>query len=418
MSYQMTIFDMDSYQEHLDHIHITSNGWITIANKDQEDGRWSQRHYKIDELITKPEIITELSDYDTYFSQNTFYKTYRRIECLKELKTLYVDLDLYNTKYSKSQVRMAIEYMAKDGEIPRPNLIIDSGRGLYVVWTIKAVPYQALPLWKAMEHNLYDKFKKYGADGAATDPTRVLRVAGTYNSKTNTKVSIIDTFKYEYDLHDLKLNYLPELAPKPIGSKRKSGRPVKIVNLYNIYTLYAARLEDIMTLCELRNYDLHNERFKCRENILFLYRYWTCCFTDDTEKALEDALELNGLFKNPLRERIVIRATSSAEKAYISNFKKYNYKNDTLIDMLKISMEEQKQLKTIIGRVEKYERNNDRRKDDRRNDQGLTQRQQEKADKEKEIIKLINKGLNKNQIAQAVNVHRNTISRYYGHLFK
>ena len=35
--------------------------------------------------------------------------------------------------------------------IPIPNLIIDSGRGLYLIWLIKKVSSIALPLWKAVE---------------------------------------------------------------------------------------------------------------------------------------------------------------------------------------------------------------------------------------------------------------------------
>ena len=50
--------------------------------------------------------------------------------------------------------------------------------------------------------------------------------------------------------------------------------------------------------------------------ILFLYRYYLCYFTEDIEKALYDTLELNSMFRHPLSEKEVTRATKSAEKVY------------------------------------------------------------------------------------------------------
>lgn len=34
---------------------------------------------------------------------NTFYKTYRRIECLRELNALFIDLDTYKTDFNESK---------------------------------------------------------------------------------------------------------------------------------------------------------------------------------------------------------------------------------------------------------------------------------------------------------------------------
>ncbi len=92
-----------------------------------------------------------------------------------------------------------------------------------------------------------------------------------------------------------------------------------------------------------------------RELILFLYRYYLCYFTEDVEKSLNDTLELNGMFKQPLSENEVIRATKSAEKVYKDQNKDYKYKNETLINLLEISDEEQKEMITIID-DEEYKR--------------------------------------------------------------
>ncbi|MGL5803820.1 MAG: hypothetical protein ACRCX7_14795 [Cetobacterium sp.] len=75
-------------------------------------------------------------------------------------------------------------------------------------------------------------------------------------------------------------------------------------------------------------------------------------FKNDTEKALQDVLELNSEFKRGLSEREVIRSTRSAERCYLDKVKEYKYKNETLIDFLEISEEEQKYMRTIISKVE------------------------------------------------------------------
>ena len=220
---------------------------------------------------------------NVYISINTFYSTFRRLEYLKELKAQFIDLDIYNTKFSKDQIIMHLEEDYFNKSIPRPNLIIDSGRGLYLIWLINKVPSKALPLWKAIEEYLYSVLKPFGADRQALDPTRVLRVPGSINSKSKTEVKIIEEYGYIYDLREIQAEYLPDLQE---SKAKKRGRPNKINYVYRERSLYYSRIQDIVKLCELRNYDLRGHR----EFILFLYRYYLCSFMEDIQKALEDVL--------------------------------------------------------------------------------------------------------------------------------
>ena len=68
------------------------------------------------------------------------------------------------------------------------------------------------------------------------------------------------------------------------------------------------------------------------------------------------------MFRQPLSEKEVIRATRSAEIVYKDQNKDYKYKNETLINLLEISDIEQKEMLTIISKDEyrrrKRERNN------------------------------------------------------------
>ncbi|AQW25264.1 DNA-binding response regulator [Clostridium perfringens] len=325
---------------YIDNIHSRSKGWITRSIIDKKG--YSQWHYKYAELKD-----LDMSDENIYITLNTFYKPCRRLENIKELNTLFIDLDYYKIGKTKDQVLMDLEKNYFNQSIPIPNYVIDSGRGMYLIWIINAVPSKALPLWKAVQEYLYNQLKYFGADRQALDATRILRVPGSINSKSKTVVNILDEYEYIYDLREIQNGFLPELKPY----ERKKGRPSKINYIYRERSLYYGRIQDIIKLCELRKYDLKGHR----ELILFLYRYYLCSFTEDIEKALNDVLELNSMFRQALSEREVIRATRSAERCYLDKNKQYKYKNETLIELLEITEEEQKYMTIIISK-EEYKR--------------------------------------------------------------
>lgn len=385
--------------EYIDRVHGNSKGWITRSCID-ENG-YSQWHYKYLELKE-----TDLTGENIYITLNTFFKPYRRLECIKELNALFIDLDYYKTKFTKEQIIMNLEGNYFNKIIPATNYILDSGRGLALIWLINKVPSQALPLWKAIEEYLYNQLKEFGADRQALDATRILRVPGSINSKSKTVVSIIDEYDYIYDLREIQKEFLPELKPK----EKRKGRPKKINYVYRERSLYYARIHDITKLCELREYDLRGHR----EIILFLYRYYLCSFTEDTKKALEDVLELNSMFISPLKENEVIRATRSAEKCYLDKNKEYKYKNETLIDVLEITEYEETQMSTIISKGEYkrrdrvYQKNKYQRK---LKSEGKISEKEKLSQRRAKIKDLLAEGLKQKDICSQLNISKDTYIR-------
>lgn len=401
---------MQQAREYIQIVHGTSKGWITVAGIDKDT--YTQWHYKVLELLEM-----DFDKQNVYISQSTFYKPQRRLENIKELRVLFIDMDIYKLGMTKEQALYWLEEECFNTKIPRPNLIIDSGRGLYLSWTIEPVPGQALPLWKAIEEFLYKQLKEFGADRKALDATRILRLPTTINSKSQTEVTILHKYDYLYSLREIQENYLPELIPK----KKKSGRPYKIVTIYRERSLYHARIHDLSKLCELREYDVKGHR----ELILFLYRYYLCYFTEDTEKALQDTLELNSEFIQPLPEREVIRATRSAETVFKKKDKQYKYKNTTLIDLLEITEEEQMHLLTIIGRKEYRRRDNEKNKEryaknkehikqkylDKLKEQGKVTEQEMLSQRREKIKDLLAQGLKQKAICETLKISKDTYIR-------
>lgn len=350
-------------EKHVLFQHESAEGWVTIAKKDIKSGRFRQYHYQPEELAAH---LTEWLGEDVYFSQNTFFRPQRRIDTIRQLRSLYVDLDVYNKGLEPEWVLRKLELETFGQTMPDPNLVIFSGRGLVLIWNIEPIPYMGMPLWKSVENYFIKQLEEVGSDAKASDPTRIFRLAGSVNSKSGTMVETEYRHTYRYELRQIQYDYLPELEPKKLQQK-KPGRKSKVVWLFNVYTLHIARARDIARLVELRGGDCGG----FRETILFLYRYYTCCYSQDPDKALADTLDLNSEFTRPLLEREVKRATNSAEKAWKAKSADkaneiaksmgfpgagYNIKNAKIIEWLQITPWEQEHLETIIDANEKRRR--------------------------------------------------------------
>ena len=390
-------------------VHRNSEGWITKAKISAEG--YKQWHYKHMQLVK-----LKFDKDNVCITLNTFYKTYRRIEYLRELNALFIDLDTYKTDFTKEQILMNLNENYFWKNIPTPNFIIDSGRGLYLIWLIKKVPSMALPLWKAAEDYFYKTLKEFGADRQALDATRILRIPGSINPKTHTEVKIIDNYDYLYELREIQNEYMPELSEKAL---KKRGRPKKVLFVHRERSLYYTRLQDLIKLCELREYNLKGHR----ELILFLYRYYLCYFTEDIEKSLNDTLELNNMFRQPLSQNEVRNATKSAETVFKNQSKDYKYKNETLINLLEISNEEQKEMKTIISKDEYKRRkrlrnnksyNSEKAKEkykDKLKESGKITKEEEISQRRIKIKDLLAKGLKQKDICLKLNISKDTYLR-------
>lgn len=355
---------LDAAKHHVlfQHNPQTTQGYITIATKNSQTGRFVQQFYQPAELA---DHLTNVMGEDVFFSQNTFYRKARRIETVRQLRSLYVDLDFYLFNYTPEQILFWLEADYFNQSIPEPNLIIFSGQGIVLIWTIEPAPYMALPLWQAIQNYLIKQLKPLGGDPKAADAARIFRMAGSTSSKNGKEVYVQYRHDYQYTLREIQDGYLPELTPKK--AKPKPGRKKKIIHLFNLYTLHGARLRDLDKLVTIRNGDMYGYR----ELTLFLYRYWSCCFEGDPETALQHTIEFNRRFTHPLKENEVVRATVSAQKAYEAKSDPkaneiakamgypgagYRISNAKIIDWLDITPDEQTHMKTIIGTKEKRRR--------------------------------------------------------------
>lgn len=332
-------------------------------------------------------------------------------EHVAALKWLYADLDTYNTSLTNAQVLLCLqeEYFGK--VIPHPTLIIDSGRGMYLLWLIDESKL-AYNRWVRVQRFLHNTLKEFGSDGAVTsDSARVFRLIGSTNSKSGRKVTVLESNNYRYTLYSIMQEYMTLEEKKTVPAQKNHTSEKKLIPFQMYYSHIKNRLTDLETLL-LRHRDFLGSG---RENILFLYRYWQCCITGEPKEALRKTLLINKKLQYPLPEKELILATRSAEKGYLSG-ERYKYKTQTIVDFLNISCTEMRDMKCLVSGKVKAEA---KRQKQRSNYAQKLKSKGEKTKKQKirervyEIERLIIAGDNVEQICKKLKISTATYYRAY-----
>ena len=368
---------------------------------------------------------------DVYITPNSFYIPNRANNNIRHFRALYIDLDL-NNNYGKTEAFYEVYIKAAQGLIPKPSMIIDSGRGLHLYWRIEHAPKQAAYTWQELEDYLYKQLKPLGADLKATDAARVLRLPNTINSRNSAMCEVLELNDFKYSMYDLRDKYLNYQKKGKPGTDKKVKKETKnIKHMFNSYSLHQARAYDMEIIARLRNYDIKGYR----NSIMHCYTYWKGIYIREQDGLFNIVDSFNSKLVEPLKDNEIKAIVRSTEKA-IEKFIDYEqgirsgedkrvskgmrdkggywYTNKTLIDMLNITEQEQRHLKTIISTQEKYRRNNIRRREKRRNEEGLTSREQQKRDTINKITELRGQGFTVKEIAESVGL---TIKGVEYHLY-
>ncbi len=405
-----------------------NDSYITLATMNA--GNYNQHHYLGVEKTVSRALELKQDNIDIYHSANSFYMPKRSKVTLFTLDSLYLDIDCHKGGFDPHAALYFLKSNFFEVSIPTPTYTIFTGRGLQLYWKIESAPRQAVATWEVLQEQLADMLEELNdympnlnVDRQCLDVTRVLRVPYTKNMKVNKVAEIIDHFEYTYTMSEIFEGYFPDLIPlnkktkNPLRTnKAYTPHTNKVIKVFNAYTLLMARVNDFRTLIELREGDLQG----MRDMFLFMYA-WTVIKKTDTFETLYRELDgINSLFKTPLPDKEVKKKAKHIYAKYKSDvlkkekptqtYEKYNryvFKNVTIIKRLNITLDEQRQLSTIISKEIKYERNNRIRTP--RNEQGLTKKQQETTDRRKAVAKYLQMGYKQKQIADILNISVETI---------
>ena len=367
------------------------------------------------------------TDCNNYLSVSTFKNGKTRSEWnVKEVKRLYVDMDAHENPINLDEAKLLRDYILEnwlDGEdLPEPNYIIFSGRGLQFLFTLTGC--NNVPEWQRYQsallnacQKLLEELKHHSISEASIvadehnvsidmlkDAARVMRVPDTKNQKVNVDTELLyENEANEYTLNELNTTFtafrddnLPTIEEKKTKKKTKSDKGKKKktksepternVDMSNIdmddkqivdpnflkiiENTIKPRLFDLETLIRVRNEAGIDDGY--RNNLISIYIPTLVSCGYKNENVVKEAHRINSLFNKPLKQAEVNDWLNSClKKKEIVNadggkgFSRvfYRFYTNTIIEKLQITPEEQEAMKVLCDEKLKRKRNREKNKD-------------------------------------------------------
>lgn len=422
-------------------------GWFSLLTRDSL-GKTAQTSHRLD---TMPTVLGLVDPHrDTWLSQAEFMRPNRRVVNLLRLGLLFCDIDCYPKKgqppeltrwaYGKSPESMAaaLLHFCQEEGIPPPSVVVYSGRGLQAKWLLEGtIPRQALPRWNACQRHLVDTLRPYGADPAAKDASRVLRLVDTVNTKSGELCRVVHVtggaegqavrYGFEYLAECLlpvaRWQHAANQAKRPTLQLHQGGKPAgNGLRGFSGRTLAWHRMEDLRTLAQLRGGVTEGTRM---QHLFWQLNFLLLAGATNMELMWHEAAELarqidpSWGYRTPELSTLYQKAQAHERGERITFQGRefaplYTPKNDTLINLFGITDQEQKQLKTIVSIDEAKERHAKRTQAGRRA-AGAVERAEyldQAQHKRKQATELRGQGLSVRAIAQQMGVSVGAVSGY------
>lgn len=447
-------------------------GFVSLLRLGRNRG---QRSYHLSELTRGIAEMRRAGNDDLYIAQNEFFRPNRRLVNCSQLTSLYLDLDTYRVPTLshmpvESRVDL-VEELCNDRGLPHPSLVVHSGRGLQLKWLLeKPVPGPALPRWRATQQMLYSYFAHLGADPKALDASRVLRLVGSTSSRTGEVVRVVRMARVPtmggviragcvvYPFDELARTLLPlsreELARRRaewqsngahdetarpgaatthalnLPTKRPElGEPEAIAKRWNLRLVPAQlawdRLHDLRTISRLRGWE-HGAPSGDRNTMVFL----AGCFLAHVGHLTNFNAELREFSRQvaPTWADAEIRSCTASVNARMQRARagetleyngkaidpRYRFTNASLIELLGLTDDEQRHLRTIVSDQEAQRRDRERKRKNREQNGQMTRgaytaRSGQRAERAKALAA---SGMHPTDIASAMGLSLSAVRGY------
>lgn len=408
-----------------------------------------------------------------YLSISTFKTGYPRKEFnVKEVKRLFIDMDAHKNPINLDEAKLLSDYMLDNWfdeyELPEPNYIIFSGRGVQVLFTLDGC--DDVDEWKRYQtallntcQDLLKDLKEHSLSEASIvavehddlkidilkDASRVHRVPDTINLKSNVAAKLLyQNEDHVYTLNELNENYtafsnenLVEKKEKKKNQKKNKSEPTeRDVDLSGIdmddkqgidphffeiiEKTIKPRLSDLETLIRLRNEAGTDSGYRNNLIAIAIPTLVSCGYKNDD--VVKEAHRINSLFNKPLKNAEVNDWLNSClKKKEIVNADGqkgvsrvyYRFYTNTIIEKLQITKDEQEEMKVLCDEALKKKRSREKQKDiqnaNRREvyKEKTAEKRKAKEERNNRIHELSANGLSARQIAKQLGVNASTVSR-------
>lgn len=316
-------------------------------------------------------------DCDYYISANTFKSYKRSTDNLFALNNIVVDIDNHSdiNEYDRNRLLESFVFRLKEfineNIIICPNVVVLTGRGIQLWYTLIPVSYKLLFLYRIVADELKHQIQSLLLDefpneleglevdfGASGNAAGYYRLPFSFNTKAKT-LSRIEILKQpQYEIHEITGHSIPdkkqstEIKESKKSSKQTENKEKKHKNVKNINTRRCLKIVDMV-------FDLQKNREIVHDNNGIHENRQRLCFTLATfagqiyskEYALEILSTLNKKFTNPLNQKKLEYLLSyTTENAKLEDGKnKAIWSNKTIIDYLELTSDEQAKYKIIVN---------------------------------------------------------------------
>lgn len=217
------LYEIDDHLQLLDsRVPADSNLYRYIMSKDEETDKVKNISYHPGEDVGS--IIGGLNpNHHQYITPALFNGKSRSKLDIVATSALYVDIDDGLAVIDGDKIGLdLINYAIGRTKLPEPSLIIYTGGGWHLYWLFNELYYfnseDDIDVYESTVESIIDSLAIIGADFKSKDAGRLLRLAGTYNTKEdypiNTRVSLIENRPLYYSLADFgnlkKMKTLPD----------------------------------------------------------------------------------------------------------------------------------------------------------------------------------------------------------------
>ena len=359
--------------EHVSVLHGPARtGHVAIATRAPG---WRERAIPVEDLRQYLECVP--LGVDVYLSQARF-RGWRRTQLLSSVNALWVDLDGPSRERTPAAALYALLGRCDEVGIPFPSYVLGTGRGLVAVWLVEVLPREVLPRWQALQAALVEHLRPLGADPHARDVARVLRLAGTLNTAP-VPARLVRCLYPEagsprvYGFEALCEGVLPLARPEraregsaPRG--RSSPRVVRLVRSSGADAkLWADRLADLDRLLELRWFGVlppgHRDVWVFLAAAALSWMVPPAAVRREVRTLAVRALgEAWGARDVESRMCAVLRRAEAVSRGDTVTWQgvqvdpRYRFRTSTILDWLDITLDEQREFRTLLGPEESARR--------------------------------------------------------------
>ena len=353
---------------------------------------------------------------DYYITANTVSGVGRTSTGLFGLHNIVIDVDCHDEKRINEIPALVQAFLWRCDrdlwdDLPRPNSIVRTGRGVQLWWALKPCHASCRYYYDQIKLGLIDRveelLEEYSGelDGLKVDRATSINAVGyfrvpcTYNSTAKRYGSLQVLHGDRYDTHEL-YKYIRPLPARERREEPEKAVPMQSCDLIVLHNAHSTGANRVMQLVKLRNLRNNEVGEETRNNLCFAV-YNALRMSLDHDEAMERLGAYNSGFKQPMSEKELEHTICSAKRKG-----GYKYSNEKLIELLDIKPDEQDAIGlhpfTGVYKPWSYARPNATRD---------AVRKARRDGRNAKIIQMYRDGISQAETARNLGVSRNTVAR-------